>query len=216
MTKRVQIGLVVLLVILAGASAWQGLREREPVYQGKSLSVWLQGYIQGGSYIGVWPEPEVDEAVRQIGTNAIPTLLHMLRAHDSKLKLALLRLSYKHDFTGMWVHSSIFSPWQAATAFHALGANASNAVPRLIQIYRDKISVDSQGGCAEALGWIGSAASGAIPDLMSAATNLDHTLRAVAIEALGHIHAKPELVLPLLTTSLQDSNSVTTQVRYAA
>ena len=70
-------------------SAWQGLLEREPVYQGKSLSFWLQGYIQGGSYIGVWPEPEVDEAVRQIGTNAIPALLHMLRAHDSKLKLAL-------------------------------------------------------------------------------------------------------------------------------
>ena len=130
----------------------------------------------------------------------------MLREHDSKLKLALLRLSYKHDFTSRWVHSAVFSPWQAATAFHALGTTASNAVPQLIQIYRDKISLDSQGGCAEALGWIGPASSEAIPDLMSAATNSDKNLRAVAVEALGNIHAKPELVLPLLTQSLQDSS----------
>ena len=71
----------------------KGCAEREPVYRGKPLSVWLQRYIQGGSYIGFWPEPEADEAIRQIGTNAIPTLLLMLREHDSKLKLALLRLS---------------------------------------------------------------------------------------------------------------------------
>jgi hypothetical protein len=42
MRKRVHIALVVVLVILAGMSAWQGLRQREPVYQGKRLSVWLE------------------------------------------------------------------------------------------------------------------------------------------------------------------------------
>ncbi len=42
MQKRVQVALAVLLVTLAGVSAWLGLREREPVYQGKRLSVWLK------------------------------------------------------------------------------------------------------------------------------------------------------------------------------
>ncbi len=39
MPKRVYIALAVLLVILAGVIAWQGLRERKPVYHfGKELS----------------------------------------------------------------------------------------------------------------------------------------------------------------------------------
>ncbi|MGO8928675.1 MAG: hypothetical protein ACLQU3_17540, partial [Limisphaerales bacterium] len=43
MQKRVHIALAVLLVMLVGVIAWQvlRLREREPVYQGKPLSVWL-------------------------------------------------------------------------------------------------------------------------------------------------------------------------------
>ena len=84
MRKRVQVALAFVLVATAGVIVWQGLREREPVYQGKPLSVWLQRYNTHGSFIGLRPEPMADEAVRQIGTNAIPTLLHMLRAHDSK------------------------------------------------------------------------------------------------------------------------------------
>jgi hypothetical protein len=44
MHKRVQIALAVLLAILAGVSVWQGLREREPLYQGKRLSSWLDAY----------------------------------------------------------------------------------------------------------------------------------------------------------------------------
>jgi len=206
MRKRVQVALTFLLVATAGVIVWQGLGEREPVYQGKPLNIWLQLYITHGSIIDVRPHPEADEAVRQIGTNAIPSLLHMLRARDSKLKLALMRSSGKYRFIGIPVLPAYFPTRQAAAAFHALGANASNAVPILIQTYREKIGSDSQCGCAEALGWIGPAASGAIPDLVSATTNSNYTLRWVAIEALGHIRAEPALVVPVLTKSLLDSN----------
>jgi C-terminal processing protease CtpA/Prc len=47
MRKRVYIALAVLLVILAGVVAWQGLHERKPVYQGKRLSVWLKSFDRG-------------------------------------------------------------------------------------------------------------------------------------------------------------------------
>lgn len=58
---RKRVALTVLAIALVGVAARQVLREREPVYQGKRLSVWLQRYIRGGSIIDVLPEPEADE-----------------------------------------------------------------------------------------------------------------------------------------------------------
>ena len=104
----------------------------------------------------------------------------MLRRHDSKLKLAFMRQGDRLPLPGSWyleTHSPYYQHWQAATAFRALGAGASNAVPMLIQIFRDKASLDSQCACVEALGWIGPAANGALPVLMDGATNADRSMR---------------------------------------
>ena len=40
----VKIVLAVVLVILAGLITWQLQREREPVYEGKPLTAWLEQY----------------------------------------------------------------------------------------------------------------------------------------------------------------------------
>ena len=47
MIKRVQVALAILFVALVSVMLWQGLREREPVHQGKPLSVWLKGLDMG-------------------------------------------------------------------------------------------------------------------------------------------------------------------------
>ncbi len=62
MRKRVYIALAVLLVTLAGVMAWQGLRERErePVYQGKRLSVWLRDSSSTGELILVRVQAETN------------------------------------------------------------------------------------------------------------------------------------------------------------
>jgi hypothetical protein len=44
MQERVYIALAVVLVTLAGVIAWQMLHLREPVYEGKRLSSWLEAY----------------------------------------------------------------------------------------------------------------------------------------------------------------------------
>jgi len=93
MRKRVQIALAFLLVAIAGVIAWQVLHLREPAYQGKRLSVWLQNYSPDGD------SPEVDDAVRTMGTNVIPTLLGMLRAEDSKLRQILAALGFHYTAT---------------------------------------------------------------------------------------------------------------------
>ena len=47
MRKRLLIALTVLLATVAGVVGWQALRpqEREPVYEGKGLRVWLSEYF---------------------------------------------------------------------------------------------------------------------------------------------------------------------------
>jgi len=47
MQKRVQVALAILFVALVSVMVWQGLREREPVHQGKPLSVWLKSLDMG-------------------------------------------------------------------------------------------------------------------------------------------------------------------------
>src|SRR5438045_5789104 len=89
MRKRVQIAVAVLLVAVIGVIAWEVLlsHEHEPVYQGKRLSVWLRD-SSGTS--------ELTNAVRQIGTNGIPTLLKMLRKRESPSVSKLIGLWDRH------------------------------------------------------------------------------------------------------------------------
>jgi hypothetical protein len=202
--KRYRILLVVLLVAVVGGLAWQVLRPREPVYKGKSLSYWL-----GKACVfldGEW-DGEAEDAVRQIGTNAIPTLLQMLRAKDSALTGKLLDLAEKQPFLTIRHTSAYQRNAQAARAFLILEASAKEAVPALIEIYDQNISEMSQLNTASALGSIGPAAKSAVPSLLRGMNSPDEDVRSLSIQALGEIHAEPALVVPVLVKSLQDTKS---------
>jgi len=92
--------LVGLAMLLLGLVCYLVFRlPREPVYQGKALSVWLQTYNSAsGPGRGSPAWKETDDALRHIGTNAIPLLLRMLRARDSGLKLRLVAWAQKQHF----------------------------------------------------------------------------------------------------------------------
>ena len=75
MRKRYGNLLAIMVVGIVGALAWVAWPSREPVYQGKSLSVWLTGFSYGGtSKYGV-DERGVAQALKHMGTNVIPALL---------------------------------------------------------------------------------------------------------------------------------------------
>src|SRR5690242_18039035 len=70
--------IAILVLWLVWLLAFQA--PREPVYRGKALSVWLQTYSRSsssGRHSREWNE--ADDAVRHIGTNCLPVLLHMIR-----------------------------------------------------------------------------------------------------------------------------------------
>jgi hypothetical protein len=203
MRKRVQIAFAVLLVILAGVSAWLGLREREPVYEGKPLSYWV--YEANGTSV---PEArKAAQVLRQAGTNAMPTLLRMLRKRDSAFVDQLVALARKQHVVQVRHISSRYRNFVVPRAFVRLGADAKDAVPELIGIFDQHISEESQAGIADILSSIGPAAREAIPSLLRAATNQNPSVHVCVISALSAIHAKPESLVPLLTKCLSEPDA---------
>ena len=209
MIKRVFIALSVVLVTLAGVIGWQGLALREPVYQGRRLSDWLNAYrMYGLPGIETWQvrveQQKADEAVRRTGTNGLPILLRMLRANDSALKVKFMEFAMRQHFITIKYIPAEEQNYRACAAFGVLGAKARSAVPALIEIANHNLSRASQWYAIQALVLVGPPAQEAIPLLSGWATNADGSVRSCAINALGRIRADPERGLPVLINALND------------
>ena len=206
MRKRVYIALAIVLVAVAGVIAWQVTRpqEREPVYQGKRLSFWLYEAYAGNGRNGEGAE----EGMRQAGTNAIPTLLRMLRAKDSGLRVKVTELARRQHI--IEIDFARAEGWNdaALTGFHLLGSKAQSAVPALIEIANQNISPPSRNDAICALGMVGPSAKDAIPSLLQWTTNADWKGRMYAIRSLYEIGAEPDRVLPVLMSALHDPNQI--------
>ncbi len=130
--------LLVLLFLVGfiGGVVYVMLPPKEPSYNGKSLTVWLQEYRETR-----WGDPTDPkliasrDAIQHIGADAIPTLLHMLRARDSALKTKLMDWNDEHDFFNFKFMPAEERNDMALICFHLLGERASNAIPAVIDIY---------------------------------------------------------------------------------
>ena len=201
MRKRVQIAVAVLLFLgLFGFTAWQVVRPREPVYQGRRLSAWLERFSPDGD------TPDVDEAVRTVGTNTIPLLLQNLQAKDSRLRLMLSVLGLEYT-------PARIRHMRAEKGFSALGADASNAVPNIIEVYEQNTSPSARQAAANALVEIGPASKQAIPALIKSTASTNSDVRAFALYTLGRMAFESESVASVLIKALLDPDR---EVRYQA
>ncbi len=110
--------------------------EREPVYQGKTLTYWLSDFWPGRN-----PTPEKLEqdklAVRQIGTNAIPILLKWISAKDDPVKQKMVTWISRHPWVPFHLESSVDKNMLAVSGFGILGKSQTGvAVPALVEIVR--------------------------------------------------------------------------------
>jgi hypothetical protein len=213
MRKPVQIALAVLLVG-AGVIAWQVQPEREALYQGKGLSVWLKQYYDalenpespmtcGATYAGTGggeaSAKQAQAAILEIGTNALPVLLRMAEAHDSALKQKWMVLYYRFQGAGYIPWSLVrFSPrgaevfqGMAALGFYTLGSSAKPAVPALTRLLGDN-NPDVRASIARALRFMGDVAQDAVATLLKCLRDKDADTRLAAAEALKRID--PEAV----------------------
>jgi HEAT repeats len=194
---------VVLAIGLVCVVIWH--LPSEPSYHGKALSQWLQVYsspLQPSSH--EWKE--ADEAVSALGTNCLPTLLRMLRARDSRIKVQIVALLNKQKLIKTHPLAAAERIKEAAMAFVPLGELGKGAVPDLVNLLYQPLSADSRAAIEDALARIGPAARPAIPVLLRNTGDPDPRIRANALWALGQIHAQPELCVPQLVRGLSDND----------
>ncbi len=202
MPRRVRIALVFFVTSAMGVIAWQALRHREPVYQGRPLRSWLVEATGNGPQAR-----KAQQVLQQAGTNTIPYLLRMMRKTDSVLTLKFVALAQRQHLIKVEFLPAENWYFFASAALEALGPKAKDTVPELIGIFKTHPSPAAQIDLAEVFGFIGPMAKTVIPALVEAeASSTNQLLRATIIPALARIQGEPNLVVPVLVKCLSDTN----------
>jgi len=114
---------------------------REPEYEGKKLSQWVDRYGESFARIGSNLPPLEDDPIYRIGTNGIPFLLKWLQYEQPAWKrslyhavnFALDKVNPDWEITDRWERRANGS----GIAFYILGPAGSGVVPELIRLARD-------------------------------------------------------------------------------
>jgi HEAT repeat protein len=194
---------ILLLALVTALAALCGLRwfgPREPRYRGQTLSAWLD-------QLKLNPKPQdgpEETAIRNIGTNAIPILLHWVASHDSALKTWWVGLVSRQDWLPFQPHFDPALNQYASSAFEVLGSEGEAAVPGLTQLLHHH---DSQvrADAAQCLGEIEAGAKSAVGELSRALADKNDEVRSEAACALGRIHENGAQVVPLLIQDLTNN-----------
>lgn len=202
--------LVLLFTCILAGGALYAFMALEPSYQGQSLSEWLSNldsFAERSKY------EQAELAIQNIGTNAIPHLLHQLEARDSALQKKLFYLSLKQHWIKFHFVNENRRHQRAIFALKALGTNATPALPALIAWVEGK-DVNHQDFATRlramaVLRELGPVAHSAAPALLSALQSPDQNIRSNAALALGNITTNPSLVVPALISAVSDPDPIT-------
>lgn len=178
MGKRGKTALTGLLLAFAAVAGLAIFHRPEPQYQGRRLSDWLQQYNQIQDLSQFSP---IDEAIRAIGTNAVPRLLSDIQrgASPSNSQKFVARWCPRW----VWLRSLVFGEdtrsAPALMAFRALGSEAKPALPGLKKLLEDSQTMDM---AAQGFFFIGP---GSIPTLEDACrcTNIMVRVKAALMVA---------------------------------
>ncbi len=201
MTKKKRIIVIAAMsAAVLGLLVWlvSPMPPREPVYNGRTLT---QLAAKGGI-----DQQGFREAVREIGTNAIPTLLRLLRANDSPLKVRLLGIMRRQHWFKMQHANPSDLNCAGYYGFAELRGLAAPAVPELVRIYKQYISQISQVCTADALSAIGPDAKMAVPAMLQEAVSTNANARNLGFNVLANIHDNPDVLVPLFIKGLHDSS----------
>jgi hypothetical protein len=206
---------VVLAIVLVGIVP----RENEPSFEGRQLSDWLAEYGgRGGRNPSPAERQKPAEAIRQIGTNALPCLLTWLDYEPAAWRYKIGAISQKLPdwvLQSRPVRSLLTTDKageradQAMRGFRALGLIAAPALPELTRRINLTNSPATSGRALFALSSIGPAGLPAMMGIVSNLNNTDSLLVATCIKNMG-TNSRP--LVPILINALQDTNWFTAMI----
>jgi HEAT repeats len=193
-----------VFVIAAIAFFLHACGKREPVYQGHTLTYWLE-QPQTGHY-----DPavirEANFAILQIGTNGIPCLLKMVRKTDLPLKGRLNGWLEKRKLNKF--RTAMEDQMLAVSGFFALGAKGAPAIPELTKLLDDRdagvrfAAVE----CLTVLAVNGKdSIKDAVPALIRHFNDADATVRFATVETVANMQPRPDLAIPQMTAELESN-----------
>jgi hypothetical protein len=199
---------VIFLSLLAFSSVQAG----EPSYNGKPLSEWLLILKLGYTSAGERAEREdAREAIRQMGTNAIPTLLHILGANDRNKGWVLSRLK-SPGFRKMYHNQNVTTDDLQDTgveAFGLLGTNAISAIPKINKLFGDWETCSPAARVLAGLGPEGVAA------LTNGLASENDDIRGVTIWAIGEKSSMDSnTIARIMIASLKDPHNRWSAAKY--
>jgi len=116
--------ILALVAAVVTVATWRLLTPREFTYRNKRLTVWLQEL----EYWGGDANHPAFVAFTQIGTNAIPPLLEIIRSPSTRFQKMILKVNRRQSFFEL----PDGKPWlRAGAASLALDADGTNARPAL-------------------------------------------------------------------------------------
>jgi hypothetical protein len=171
----------------------------EPTYQHRSLHSWLKdlknwdGDTNAPAYI----------AFREMGTNAIPGLLHVIESGGPRINRIIMKINQKQSL----VRLPFGRPWEqtmaATRALCAMGTNAKPALPALTNLLLHTNALNTIFESTIVLAGIGSDAT---PILLTALTNQNYRIRSLVASGLGSARSDFDVIVPALAARLQEAN----------
>jgi len=190
--KRARLITIVVAVLLFGWLTIHLARNKEPSYEGRTLTEWLATGEKGE-----WLEPSSPHAywfvakscapIQAIGTNGIPTLLGLLKAHDSKPKRFFVSLHDRQSLDHLRSLPDWFKQEMGVNGFAVLGKDGISAVPELVKLLHDGTGDNGDNS-------VSFAASQALEHLL----NCVRDDKAICLPALRTVLNDPDGEWPLL------------------
>lgn len=176
--KRLRIIGITIAALLAGWLVLFWFLHREPRYQGRTMTKWLQ--INHDVLYGVMSGPgsarlrfQAGGAIHAIGTNGLPVLLNLLRAKDSPFRIRMrILFSHQHYINKIGYPSDRDKHNLAKEGFALLDQNAKSA----------------------------------IPDLAQMCDNPDEEVRFIALNVLLNLQPKKQVLVPVLLKRINDTH----------
>jgi HEAT repeat protein len=183
-------------MMAAALAAWRSARE--PEHDGQPLSAYLRSLTSSQVRL----ERNARDAIRTLGSNAVPRLIQILDARESRLKTWLNEAANRQSLIRFRFDPLASQQIQAAMACQELGPVAAPAIPSLSRLIDDPL-----------VGYWAVAALAEIgpqnfPLLTNALASRWPSTRSAAVGHLRLVRPR-ERAVPLLLAVLQDQDSHT-------